>query len=140
MKYTLKLIICAIFFITGSQFAYAEDLIDCKFINIDGSDTLDFHIFLKDDVFYSKSNDGGYVDALLFHTIDKETLETFELGKILATDPNSTMFHPKATFVELLGSGGVNTITINVVTKEAWHSRHTFLPSQYKGKCETDIF
>ena len=144
MKYTLKTIICAIFFITGVQFAHAQDLqdlIDCIFVNTDGSDVFEFQIKLKEDAFYMQSNyEEGYESALTFHIIDDETLELFEITKKLATNPDSTDFHPRVTFVELLGSGGVNTTTINIVTKEAWHSRHTSLLTQYKGKCKTDIF
>ncbi len=144
MQYILKPIICAIFFITGVQFSHAQDLeelIDCRFIKVDGSETFDFQIKLKDDTFYIISNyEEIYDSPAIFHIIDTESLDFQRLMKSLSNNPDSTDYHPKATFVELLGYGGVNTTTINVVTKEAWHSRHTIFPSQYKGKCETDIF
>ncbi len=144
MKYILKPVVCAIFFITGVQFAHAQDLqdlIDCILVNTDGSDVFEFQIKLKDDKFYMQSNyEEGYESPLTFHFIKEETLEFFEIAKELSNNPDSTDYHPRATFVELLGSGGVNTTTINVVTKEAWHSRHTTLLTQYKGKCKTDIF
>ncbi len=145
MKYTLKPIICAIFFIMGSQFAHAEDLIDCKFINVDGSENFDVQFELKDGSFYALSNqedapEETYEDKLIFHATTEEKIKTDKIMRSFATDPDSTIFHPKVTFVELLGSGGVNTTTINVVTKDVWHSRHSILLSQYIGKCETDIF
>ena len=46
----------------------------------------------------------------------------------------------KITLIELLGSGGVNTTSIDIKTKEAWHSRHTLILSQYKGQCKTNLF
>lgn len=69
---------------------------------------------------------------IILHAPTKETLELF---KITGAD-----FKLMLTFVELLGSGGVNTTSIDVATKEAWHSRHAMLLSQYTGTCETDIF
>ncbi len=70
MKYTLKTIICAIFFITGVQFAHAQDLenlIDCILVNTDGSDVFEFQIKLKDDKFYMQSNyEEGYESPLTF--------------------------------------------------------------------------
>lgn len=121
--------------------AYAEEFIECKFFDVkDGDNYVPVKILKRDDGFYLIPNDvEGVEGKLALHAPSSEEVEKLAMmNSIMGID--DPKFGPKITFIELLGSGGVNTTTINFKTKEGWHSRHTALLQQFKGKCETNLF